>query len=45
MSNLFKKISESACQITKTVSSPSFFRKVDNTARKTDNSMARIGNF
>ena len=45
MSNLFKKIGDSARLFTKTVSSPSFFRKVDNTARKTDHSMARVGSF
>jgi hypothetical protein len=45
MTNLFSKLYEAPKLFSKFVNDPSLFRKVGNTARKIDNSIARVGNF
>ncbi len=43
--NLFSKLSEAPKLFSKLVNDPHLFRKVGNTARKIDNSIARVGSF
>ena len=45
MSALFRKVKNTSRLFGKILQDPNLFRKVTNTARKTDNSMARIGSF
>jgi hypothetical protein len=45
MSALFRKVKNTSRLFGKVLQDPNLFRKISNTARKTDNSMARIGNF
>ena len=42
---LFQKVSQGATALFNKVSDPSFLRKVGNTSRKIDNSVARVGSF
>ncbi len=43
--NLFSKLYEAPKMFSKLINDPTLFRKVGNTARKIDNSIARVGNF
>jgi hypothetical protein len=45
MMNLFQKLGEAPKMFSKLYNDPHLFRKVTNTARKVDNSIARVGNF
>jgi phosphohistidine swiveling domain-containing protein len=43
--SLFKKLGEAPKLFSKVFNDPTLFRKISNTARKIDNSVARVGNF
>ncbi len=45
VSKLFRKIEDGAKYFTKMGNTNTLFRKIENTGRKIDNSVARVGNF
>ncbi len=45
VSKLFRKIEDGAKYFTKMGNTDKLFRKISNTGRKIDNSVARVGNF